>query len=147
MTKIFSATDWDEDFRAIFARRVSPPPCPGCRRSGFYGPRKADNRVYEMCKFCGRYQAPEQNPVQLIATVHGCPEWPEIAEAPYIWWVQPHEQRYECPYCRSAVIVSNAKVNRPVDDPSHPWWAVPQGMTFEAARHYWVAHGQHRVYL
>jgi|SRR5712691_1906402 len=95
----------------------------------------------------GRYQAPQQNPVQLIATVHGCPEWPEIAGAPYIWWVQPHEQRYECPYCRSAVIVTNAKVKRPVDDPSHTWWAVPQGMTFEAARHYWVARGQHRVYL
>ena len=145
--KTLSASDWDEEFRAIFARRVPPPACPACHRSAFYGPRKTDDRIYQMCKFCGLYQAPNGDPVQLVATVHGCRGWPQIVGAPYVWWVQPDEQSYECPYCGSKVTVSSVSVPRPADDSVHPWWAVPQGMTFEEARHFWVEHGQPRVYL
>jgi len=145
--KTLSASDWDEEFRAIFARRVPPPACPACHRSAFYGPRKTDDRIYQMCKFCGLYQAPNGDPVQLVATVHGCREWPQIAGALYVWWVQPDEQSYGCPYCGSKVTVSSVTVPRPADDLGHPWWTVPQGMTFEEARHFWVEHGQPRVYL
>jgi len=143
----FAASDWDEEFRAVFVRRESPPPCPTCRRSGFYGPRKAGDRSYWMCKFCGLYQALGQKAVQLIATVHGCPSWPKTVGAQYVWWVQPNEGGYECPACGSEVTVSTAIVTRPVDDPRHPWWAVPQEMSFEEARLFWVQHGQPRVYL
>ena len=146
-SKTFSASDWDEEFRAIFARRESPPLCPACHRSGFYGPRKAGNRSYRMCKFCGLYQTPGEQAVQLIATVHACSAWPEIASAKYIWWVQPFEAQYECPTCGGEVRVSTSTVKRPVDDSSHPWWSVPQGMMFEEARQFWVQHGQPRVYL
>ena len=145
--KTFSASDWDEEFRSVFARGVSPPSCPACQRSGFYGPRKADDRLYQMCKFCGLYQEPEKDPVQLISTVHDCPGWPRVAGASYIWWVQPFESSYTCPTCGSTVKVSSAVVKRPVDDPDHPWWSVPQGMTFAEARKFWVEHGQPRVYL
>jgi len=145
--KTFSASDWDEEFRAIFARREPPRACPACHRSGFYGPRKSDDRVYQMCKLCGLYQAADDTPVQLIATVHDCRGWPEIVGAPYVWWVQPQEEDYQCPYCGSAVKVSSVTVRRPVDNPDHPWRTVPQAMTFEEARHFWVEHGQPRVYL
>jgi hypothetical protein len=100
-----------------------------------------------MCKFCGLYQALSGDPVQLVATVHGCRGWPQIAGAPYVWWVQPDEPSYGCPYCGSKVTVSSVTVPRPADDSGHPWWTVPQGMTFEEARHFWVEHGQPRVYL
>jgi len=145
--KTFSASDWDEEFRAVFARKVSPPTCTACQRSGFYGPRKAGNRLYQMCKFCGVYQEADKDPVQLIATVHGCHQWPQVVGAPYIWWVQPFESRYSCPSCGSEVEVSSATIKRPLDDRDHPWWSVPQGMTFAQARQYWVEHGQPRVYL
>src|SRR5258705_688908 len=112
--KTFSVSDWDEEFRAVFARRVSPRACPACQRSGFYGPRKAVNRLYQMCKFCGFYQEPDSDPVQLIATVHGCREWPQVAGAPYIWWVQPLESQYSCPSCGFEVKVSSATVKRPL---------------------------------
>ena len=147
VTRTFTTSDWDQEFIALFGRRVSPPPCPGCQRAGFFGPRKAGNRLYEMCKFCGRYQEPDRNPVQLIATAHECTEWPQVLGASYIWWVQPFESSYTCPSCGSDVKVSSTTVKRPVDDRDHPWWSVPQGMTFDEARQYWTAHGQARVYL
>ena len=147
VARVFSTSDWDEEFLALFSRRMSPPTCPACQRSGFFGPRKAASRLYEMCKFCGRYQEPDKNPVQLIATAHNCREWPQVLGAPYIWWVQPFEGSYSCPTCGDEVKVPSATVKRPVDDRDHPWWSVPQGMTFDAARQYWVEHGQARVYL
>src|SRR6266852_5318833 len=111
---IFLASDWDEEFRSIFARREPPPLCPGCYRSGFYGPRKAGNRSYRMCKFCGFYQALADQAVQLIATAHNCAAWPQIIGAKYIWWVQPKEAEYECPSCGAAVSVSSSTVKRPI---------------------------------
>jgi hypothetical protein len=37
--------------------------------------------------------------------------------------------------------------NKPADDRSHPWWQVPQNLTFEQAAAFWLEHGQARVYL
>lgn len=143
----YSATDWDTEFMAVFARRSAPPACPDCHRTGFFGPRKAQDRTYRLCKFCGAYQATGGQPVQCLATVHNCSEWPTVAGAANVWWVQPHETKYQCPYCGTSVEVSAALVKRPLDDPTHPWWRVAQNMSFDTARSFWLAHGQARVYL
>jgi len=99
----FSVSDWDAQFRAVFARRESPPSCPACHRSGFYGPRKSGDRSYRMCKFCGFYQEPGHNPVQLSAAIHNCAGWPQTSGAPYVWWVQASEERFKCPACGAEV--------------------------------------------
>ncbi len=144
----YTVADWDEDYLAIFAARRPTPHCSGCGRTGFYGPRKAHNdRRYTLCKFCGFYQEPGAEPTQCRATVHGCRSWPAVAGAPYIWWVQPDETEYRCPYCGTLVGVVAVTVKRPVDDSSHPWWQVPQDLTFDQAAAFWLRQGQARVYL
>ena len=143
----YTTTDWDAEFLAVFARRVAPPSCPRCHQSGFYGPRKAQDRMYRLCKFCGAYQATGGELVQCVATVHNCTAWPTVAGASYIWWVQAHESSYACPSCGAAVQVSAATVKRPIDDPGHAWWQVPQNMSFEEAGRFWRQHGEPRVYL
>jgi len=139
---------WQADFLSVFGERQAPPFCPGCKRMGFFGPRKASgDRLYWLCKFCGLYQGIDEDPVQCIATVHSCFSWPTIAGAPYIWWVRPGEVKYECPWCKTVVYTQQVTVRRPADDDSHPWWQVPQDLTFEAASTFWHDHGQSRVYL
>ena len=146
-TSSYTETEWQGEFRAVFAQRVSLPPCPRCNRSGFFGPRKAKDRLYRLCKFCGSYQAVGGQAAQCVATAHNCPQWPIVAGAPYIWWVQPNEAQYRCPSCGDTVEVAAVTIKRPVDDRSHPWWQVPQGMSFDEASKFWVGHGQARVYL
>jgi len=148
MVMTYTAADWDKEYFAIFARRESPPHCPACGRTGFYGPRKANNdRRYTLCKFCGFYLEPATEPTQCLPTVHRCQQWPQVAGAAYIWWVQPEETEYWCPYCDTLVRVAAVAVKRPADDSSHPWWQVPQDLTFEEAAAFWLKQGQHRVYL
>jgi hypothetical protein len=79
------------------------------------------------CRFCGFYQEAGQAPVRAVATCHGCAEWPEIARAPYLWWVPPDEPTYTCSFCHETVVVADHGVVAPSDDSSHPWWRVPQG--------------------
>jgi len=144
----YTDADWNAEYLAIFAKRMPPPPCPGCGRTGFYGPRQADDdRRYRLCKFCGFYEEVGAEPAQCRATVHGCSSWPTVAGASYIWWVQPEETRYSCPYCGTMVGVVAVGANRPADDRSHPWWQVPQNLTFDQAAAFWLEHGQPRVYL
>ena len=143
----FTETDWKAEYAAIFFKRGAPPPCPDCGHTGFFGPRKAHDRLYRLCKFCGSYRTPGGQRVQCLATVHNCRDWPSVAGAQYLWWVQPHESEYRCPQCGASVRVSAFAVKRPIDDPSHPWWQVPQNMSFEEAASFWVHQGQGRVYL
>jgi|SRR5436309_3216259 len=143
----YTPAHWDQEFLAIFARRTAPQPCPQCRRTGFFGPRKAGDRTYRLCKFCGAYQATGGPMVQCLATVHNCQQWLTVAGAPYIWWVQPHETQHPCPYCGASVQVAAARVKRPVEDPGHAWWRVPQNMSFDEAARFWVQQGAARVYL
>jgi hypothetical protein len=144
----YTLADWDQEYFAIFGSRRPPPHCPACDRVGFFGPRKAnDDRRYVLCKFCGLYQEPNAEPIQCLATVHACQSWPVVAGAPYIWWVQPSETEYQCPYCRTRVLVVAATVKRPAEDTSHPWWQVSQDLTFDQAAAFWLKHGQARVYL
>ena len=143
----YRKSDWNAEFMTVFAQRAAPPSCPGCNRTAFFGPRKAGDREYRLCKFCGFYQGVGADPHQCVATVHGCAGWPSIAGAPYIWWLQPDETEYQCRYCQTLVQVSATVVPRPVQDRAHPWWQVPQNMSFEQARAFWVQHEQPRVYL
>jgi DNA-directed RNA polymerase subunit RPC12/RpoP len=144
----YTDAEWQADFLAIFAKRAPPPPCARCGRTGFFGPRRAANdRRYWLCKFCGFSASVGGGPVQCRATVHRCTQWPTVAGAPYVWWVQPDETRYECPYCGTVVEVASATVKRPVEDPSHPWHGVPEKATFAQAAAFWVRQGRARVYL
>jgi hypothetical protein len=144
----YTDADWNADYLAIFAKRTPAPPCPGCGRTGFYGPRRADDdRRYALCKFCGFYQEAGGEPTQCRATVHGCPSWPIVAGASYVWWARPEETEYGCPYCGIMVGVVAVSATRPVDDRSHPWWQVPQHLTFDQAAAFWLEEGEARVYL
>jgi hypothetical protein len=144
----YTVADWDQAYLAVFGSREPPPHCPGCGRIGFYGPRKADDdRRYTLCKFCGFYQEPGADSIQCRATVHDCTSWPVVAGAPYVWWVQPNETEYHCPNCGSLVDVGAATVARPADDTTHPWWHVPQNLTFDQAAAFWFEQGEARIYL
>ncbi|NIN11525.1 MAG: hypothetical protein GTN62_08470 [Gemmatimonadales bacterium] len=123
----YTLTDWEEEAFATFGEGQAPGPCPECGRTGFYGPRVADpERRYRQCRFCGFTQDVGQPPTQYRPTAHSCGEWPQCARASYIWWVPPGLGSYRCPFCGEDVKVSEALVARPVDDPDHPWWRVPQ---------------------
>lgn len=125
--QVYSAAAWDEDAFGMFAEGRDPNPCPACGRVGFFGPRVVGVSKYRACRFCGFHQEAEEAPARATPTVHGCAEWPEIARAPYIWWVPPGEPSYTCSFCRSVVVVAEHTVKPPTEDPSHPWWRVPQG--------------------
>lgn len=145
-TNTYTEDDWDSEMAALFSK--GPISCPHCSRSGFYGPREAEGpRRYRACKFCGFWQDIGQPPVTNKATVHDCEEWPDVAGAPYIWWVHPDEETYACPYCGMDVRVAKALVTPPAEDSSHPWWQVPQEMTLDEAAEFWATQGQNRVYL
>jgi len=144
---VYTSAQWDGEYGAIFFKRAPPPACPACHRTGFFGPRKVNDRRYSLCKFCGAYQAIGGERTRCVATVHGCSKWPMVAAAPYLWWVQPDETGYDCPYCGQRVQVAAAVVKRPSEDPAHPWARVPQHMSFEQAAAFWLSQGRPRVYL
>lgn len=123
----YTAAAWDEDAFAAYAEGRDPQPCPTCGRVGFFGPRVVGVSKLRQCRFCGFHQEAEDAPARAVPTVHGCAEWPEIARAPYIWWVAPGDASYTCAFCRGSVTVADHTVTPPSDDPSHPWWRVPQG--------------------
>ena len=146
----YSLDDWDADAFASFGEGRDPASCPECGRTAFYGPRiDAADRRYRQCRFCGFTQTVDEPAVRYVATVHACASWPECARAPYVWWVAPWADSYPCPFCRQRVDVSPARVQRPVDEPKHPWWRVPQDRRRSYYFRFWenwpVTHG--RVYL
>ena len=147
MTASYSDSDWHAQMESIFTRLEPPPPCQSCNRTGFYGPREAvDGRRYSLCKFCGRYQRVGEDVVICRPTVHGCASSLQVVGAPYIRWVQPSEVSFKCE-CGVEVLSEKALVARPVDNPKHPWWQVPQNLSFSAAAAFWAQQGQGRVYL
>ena len=70
-----------------------------------------------------------------------------VGGASYIWWVQLAETQYCCSYCGTIVEVVAFPATRPVDDPSHPWWQVPQRLGFDQAAAFWREQGHAGVYL
>lgn len=126
----YTQQNWDEETFALFAEGRDPPACPKCGRTGFYGPRVNEHTGrHRACRFCGFFQ-PVGGPVQRATpTVHDCGAWPEIARAPYVWWVEPARDAYVCAFCGDAVAVNGRRITPPADDPDHPWWRVPQART------------------
>lgn len=124
---VYSAAAWDEDAFALYAEGREPQPCPVCARVGFFGPRVVGVSKLRACRFCGFHQEADEAPARATPTAHACAEWPDIARAPYIWWVPPGESTYTCAFCREVVKVDEHTVTPPSDDPNHPWWRVPQG--------------------
>lgn len=129
MSGAYTESDWDAENDALLGG-AEPAECPGCRRTGFYGPRRASpERKYGACTFCGFVQDVGEPAVRYRATVHRCEGWPRVAGAPYIHWVPPEEVSCPCPCCGQPVRAAEAEIPPPADDPDHPWWKVPQKMT------------------
>ena len=144
----YTAADWQAEMGALRTAHAPPPTCPHCRRTGFYGPRQDEgHRRFRMCKFCGFTQDLDQAPVFYVATAHACHAWRRVAGAPYIWWVSPAAEVYACAYCSSSVTVQSARIAKPSDDPSHPWWQVPQGLSYKESLAYWEAQGYYRPFM
>jgi len=121
---------WDEECFAVFAEGRDPGACPQCGRTGFYGPRVGGRgRRYRACRFCGFHQDVGGLPDLARPTSHRCGVWPQVARAPYVWWLPPDEDEYLCPFCEERVRLEDARVRAPIDDPEHPWWKVPQERT------------------
>lgn len=139
----FTEEHWNDESYALVAERANPRCCPRCGSTGFYGPR-ALGRKSRACRFCGFYQEVGARPVRLKPVVHGCKPWPECAKAPYVWWVHPKEQWYDCPFCGLRVPVTGNNgfmkgtlVTAPSDDPAHPWWRVPQDRDYAYYLRFW----------
>lgn len=123
----YTREKWDDECYAVFGEGRDPAPCPRCGRTGFYGPRIEDpDHRFRQCRFCGFTQKIGEAGDTYRPSIHGCDPWPQAARAPYIWWVAPNVASYACPFCRARAIVSKTLTTRPVDDPTHPWWRVPQ---------------------
>ena len=145
LTLPYTESDWENDCYSLFVERGDPRPCPVCGRTGFFGPRAADRgRKYRACRFCGFSQDVGEEPAQLRAAVHWCEEWPECARAQYVWWVPADEQTFTCPYCRRRAPVESRNafvravgVQKPSDDPAHPWHRVPQQCSYAYYLRFW----------
>lgn len=124
----YTRADWEAESFSIFAEGADPGACPQCGRTGFYGPRFADpDRRYRACRFCGFWQDVDGGAERYLPTAHACELWPEVSKAPYIWWIEPGTDAYDCPFCQEPVLVDSSTVPVPADTPQHPWWRIPQG--------------------
>src|SRR5262245_45144556 len=96
----YTEREWEDESYALLVERADPIPCPSCGRTGFFGPRALDpGRKLRACRFCGFSQEVGQAPVRLRPVAHTCADWPQIAKAPYLWWVTPGDKFFQCPYC------------------------------------------------
>ena len=145
----FTRQDWEAEVKALQSAQAAPFQCPGCERTGFYGPRQDEARTarYWLCKFCGFGQDAGGEPFDHIPTVHGCPNWLAVAGAPYVWWVRPGVPSYRCPYCSEMVQVPFARVTAPWLDKAHPWWNIPQGLSHRDSFEFWESQGYVVLYL
>ena len=140
----YTVDDWDADSYALMAEGADPVQCPTCGFTGFFGPRALDNKKFRECRFCGFYQEVDQPPGRHRPVTHDCEEWPEAGGAPYIWWIPADERFYECNFCGQRAVVSSTNafqrgvgVQPPSDDPTHPWWQVPQDKSYSYYYSYW----------
>lgn len=124
----YTLAAWDDECFTVFAEGRDPAPCPACGRVGFYGPRVGGEGVRaRACRFCGFYQLVDHPPNRARAAAHRCAAWPDVARAPYIWWLPPGSDTYHCPFCNQDVTWAESQIAPPSEDPAHPWWKVPQG--------------------
>jgi hypothetical protein len=126
----YTPAAWDEECFSLFAEGRDPAPCPSCGRTGFYGPRVGPTgERFRACRFCGLHQDVNGPPTRARPSIHRCSTWPEIARAPYIWWLAPGREEYHCPFCDQTVQLAATLGTVPSDEPQHPWWKVPQNRT------------------
>lgn len=143
--KAYSAEDWEQASYALLAERRDPEHCPSCGLTGFYGPRARDDTPkFRECRFCGFYQEVGQQPTRRQPVAHNCDKWPEVAGAPYVWWVAADQRSYHCSFCDNAAVIETSNVFAkgsgivaPSDDPHHPWWHVPQDQSYSFYYKYW----------
>ncbi len=142
----FTEEDWEDASYALLAERADPEHCPSCGLTGFYGPRALDDAPkFRECRFCGFYQQVGQQCSRRRPVAHDCDNWPEVAGAPYVWWVAADVRWYHCTFCdnpRVPVATSNvfskgSGIVAPSDDPQHPWWHVPQDQSYAFYYKYW----------
>ena len=141
----FTEEDWEDEQYSLIAERTDPLPCPSCGRTGFFGPRARDNAPkYRGCRFCGFVQEVGNTPTRWTPVAHGCEGWPEAAGAPYLWWVPPDQEWFDCIYCGQRTKVKGATpfqkgavATAPVDDEDHPWQRIPQGQSYQFYYNYW----------
>jgi hypothetical protein len=125
---LYTTAQWEAECFAAFGEGRDPAACPECGQTGFFGPRiDATERGYRQCRFCGFTHAVGAEPQQFQAIVHSCRGWPTSARAPYVWWVAPEVESFLCPFCSRRLPIDEVRTPRPVDDPDHAWWRVPQG--------------------
>jgi hypothetical protein len=148
MHHYYTDGEWAADMASLYLARESPPACPHCGRTGFYGPRSAGStRRYRGCKFCGFWQNVGERVIIHFAVVHDCDRNTSIAAAPEIQWVAPHERIVKCYGCQQDFEVAGFIITAPSDDPSHPWWNVPQGLSYDDSIIFWQSQGFDRLHL
>ena len=141
----FTDADWEDQSYALMAEQAAPSPCPNCGRTGFFGPRALDGQPkFLSCRFCGHSQPVNQAATRLRPVAHDCKNWPEVAGAPYIWWIAMDEKWYVCHYCKRRIAVArtnafmkDAAITAPADDPNHPWWKIPQNASYHTYYTLW----------
>lgn len=134
----YTVADWRAERERIQPQEIAAA-CRSCGRTGFYGPREADNgRKYRLCKFCGFYQCVGEDPVQFRPCAHQCESWPEVLGAPYIQWIGPDQKSYDCFYCAEDVPSGPTAIPRPAETEDHPWREVPQGLTYGGYQRFWL---------
>ena len=123
----YTKSDWDRENNAL-VQRGDPQPCPMCRRTGFYSPRYAEDRLpspkYRACKFCGFWQNVQMAPHDIIR--YEC----HVAD-----WKEPHED-WTCPKCQKRY-TPDYSVRWPADNRHHSWWRVPQRESQAFYLDYW----------
>lgn len=140
----FTEQDWEDALYAQAAECADPEPCPHCNRTGFYGPRALGSIKARSCRFCGFFQQVDMAPTRYRPVAHHCPNWPEVAGAPYLWWIPADERFFTCSYCKQKAaveggnaFVKSALAKAPTDDPSHPWWKIEQNKDYKFYYDYW----------
>jgi len=51
--------------------------------------------------------------------------------------VPPEVESYLCPFCSKRVPVAEAAIAPPAEDPTHPWWKVPQDRARAYYQRFW----------
>ena len=145
----YTERKWRLDWKIRDESTKAPPPCPKCQRIGFFGPRIRPFQTYRACRFCGFWQDVGHEPEFRVPAYHDCINWPIVAGAPYMWWIQPTQESFVCPYCTEDVSYDAARARNPSLHPKHPWWRVPQNWDASGYRDYWSKWyiGRGRAYL
>lgn len=125
----YTLEDWQRELQTLQANG-DPPPCPRCRRRGFYEPKWAPpDRRYRACKFCGFWHDVGKSPREIIRyECRSADHWAADWKAPTESWT--------CSVC-GRTYSPEQRVPWPVDDPTHWWNEAPASGTQEDFRRFW----------